>query len=80
MIMFKVKFYRWCFYLSFKVNFHIKINFNFQGQYIRLCVKFKVWGYGVRLMLMFNGDVECYCLSLSFKFKNCGYVLEKWLM
>jgi hypothetical protein len=28
----------------------LKLIVNFQDQYIRLCVKFNFWGYGVRLM------------------------------
>jgi len=33
--------------LVFNVKIKDKLNIKFQGQCIRMCVKFKIWGYGV---------------------------------
>jgi hypothetical protein len=38
------------FVVKVKDKFDVKINVNFQGQSIMLRVKFKVWGYVVRLI------------------------------
>jgi hypothetical protein len=70
------------FVVKIKDKFDVKINVNFQAQYIMLCVKIKDWGYEVRLI--FKVKVSWWrwmlLLNLSFKFKNCGYVLEKYFM